>query len=359
LAVDLARRTITLSPTPDAVLPGNYSFWFDDDSGHARLGEVVERAAGRVVRRLLSVDFGDMAHARRGRMNGWFYLNPGELGFDYESVQVQTELGPAPAWLIPAAAASQRWVIHVHGRATTRSEALRAVPVFREAGYTSLIISYRNDGEAPGSADNRYALGDTEWRDVEAALRFAADRGAKDVVLMGWSMGGATVLQAVTRSELAGVVRGLVLDSPVIDWVSALSYQGDEMRLPRGISQAAIALLGRSWARWLTGQHQPIDVARLDFIRRAGELTVPILLMHSDDDGFIPSAASRALAEARTDIVSFESFRGARHTKLWNYDPDRWNAVITAWLEKLQPTSGRKGCSIRQPKAGPAQPASP
>jgi hypothetical protein len=64
--------------------------------------------------------------------------------------------------------------------------------------------------------------------------------------------------------------------------------------------------------------------------------------MHSDDDGFIPSTASRALAEARPDIVTFESFSGARHTKLWNYDPPRWNAAIAGWLSSV-PVVGPSG----------------
>src|SRR5690606_37187059 len=100
------------------------------------------------------------------------------------------------------------------------------VPVFHRAGYTSLLISYRNDGDAPSSADHRYGLGDTEWRDVESAIRFALDSGARDVVLMGWSMGGATVLQTLTRSTFATAIRGVVLDSPVVDWVTTLQYQG-------------------------------------------------------------------------------------------------------------------------------------
>ncbi len=227
---------------------------------------------------------------------------------------------------------SSNWVIQVHGRAARRSEALRAVPVFREAGYNSLIISYRNDGEAPPNSDNRYALGDTEWRDVESALRFAMDRAATRVILMGWSMGGATVLQLVSRSPLAPAVDGLILESPVIDWTSALRFQGRLMRVPPLIASAAVGLLGRSWAGRLTGLDHPIDLTRLDFVRRAPELSVPILLLHSDDDGFIPSSASRELAAARPDIVKLESFRSARHARLWNHDAPRWEAAITGWL---------------------------
>ncbi|MES2094741.1 MAG: prolyl oligopeptidase family serine peptidase [Actinomycetota bacterium] len=332
LSVDAAGDLITLSSTPDSRLPGDYSLFFDGEAGHARVGEIVAESPDRVIRRLLGVDRGDLARARRGRFSGWFYTGPGELGFPFERVDIDTELGPAPAWLVPTEEPSTRWVIQVHGRAVRKEETLRAVPVFRAAGYSSLLVSYRNDPGAPASPDGRYGLGDTEWRDVESAVRYAADHGATDLVLMGWSMGGATVLQTLTRSPVAGLIRGIVLDSPVIDWVTALGFQGQLLGLPQPIRSGVIALLGMKGAGWLTGQLVPIDLPRLDFVRRSAELHVPILLMHSDDDGFIPPSASLALAAARPDIVTFERFSVAAHTRLWNFDRDRWNGAIAHWL---------------------------
>lgn len=327
-------ETITLSSTLDSVTPGRYSLWFAGDRGHARVGAVLSTTPTAVTRELLAVDSGDLTTAQRGRLSGWFYLSPDDLGVPFENVEIATELGPAPAWLIPSAETTDRWVIQVHGRAVRRQETLRAVPVFREAGFTSLLISYRNDGDAPGSLDNRYALGDTEWRDVESAVQFALDHGAREVVLMGWSMGGATVLQALTRSTVASAVTGVVLESPVVDWVTALHYQGVANRLPRILRLGILQLLSRRWARFLTGLIEPIDLKRLDLVRRARELDVPILLLHSDDDGFVPSTASRELALARPDIVTFVPFEVARHTKLWNYDSERWNSVIRVWLHR-------------------------
>lgn len=327
--------TVVLSPTIDSMTPGRYSLWFRQDTGHARVGEILSYTDTTVTRQLLAVDWGELEGAHRGRLGGWFFTGPADLGFPFEDVEVATELGPAPAWLVPAASPSSRWVIAVHGRAVRREETLRAVPVFREAGYTSLLVSYRNDGDAPRTPDHRYSLGDTEWVDVESAMRFALDRGAKSIVLMGWSMGGATVLQALTRSPLAAHVTGVVLESPVVDWVTALRYQGVANRLPRPLQWGVLKLLAQPWARVLTGQATPIDLKRLDIVTRAGELATPILLLHSEDDGYIPATASRALAVARPDIVTFEEFTTARHTKLWNYDPDRWNAAISRWLTKL------------------------
>lgn len=333
LSYDESASTVVFSASADALLPGDYSFWFSNGTGHARIGSIVGRTAGTVTRRVIDVDFGELSDARQGRFNGWYYLSPRELEVPFENVRVQTTLGPAPAWMVPAEDEStSRWVIQVHGRATVRQEALRAIPVFREAGCTSLLISYRNDGEAPPSEDNRYSLGDIEWLDVEAAILYALDHGAKEIVLMGWSMGGATVLQAVTRSRVASVITGVVLESPVVNWVDTLLYQGEAMSLPGPVKSGILAMISKPWGRPFTGQAQPINLKRLDFVRRSADLSVPILVLHSDDDGFVPPNGSRELAAARPDIVTFVPFETARHTKLWNFDRDRWNGVISKWL---------------------------
>jgi len=336
-AVDLDEGLIVLDRTPDSLLPGDYSFWFTRESGHARLGEIVATTPDSVTRRILGVDLGDLTTARRGRLTGWFFLTPADLGVAFDDVDIATPLGDAPAWLVPPASGKfgTRWAIHVHGRAVRRPETLRAVPIFREAGFTSLVVSYRNDGEAPRSDDFRYALGDREWLDVDAAMRYAVSHGATELVLVGWSMGGATVLQALTRSTFGHRVAGVILESPVVDWIAALDFQVRVRRLPVLVRSFVILLFQKRWGRIFTGLAEPLDVDRLDFVTRARELDRPMLVLHSDDDGFVPSTASRALAVARPDIVTFEAFEIARHTKLWNYDRERWEGAIRTWLAKL------------------------
>jgi pimeloyl-ACP methyl ester carboxylesterase len=115
------------------------------------------------------------------------------------------------------------------------------------------------------------------------------------------------------------------------------------LRLPWVIAQEAMTEIGHRWGRAVTGQAAPIGFARLDVVTRASDLTVPILLMHSDDDGYVPSTGSRALAAARPDIVTFVPFTEARHTKLWNHDPKPWNAAIASWLTRLDTSGGAGG----------------
>lgn len=336
-SVDRREGTVTLSAHPDATIPGRYALYFSGDRGLARIGDIVSMEEGTVTRRLIGELRGTLRSGLAARVSGIYYETPNEVGLAVEDVTIRTELGPAPAWMVSAREPSDRWVLQVHGRGVDRREAVRALPVFHEAGYTSLLISYRNDGTAPNSADGMYALGDTEWQDVESAIRFALDNGAREIVLMGWSMGGALVLQAVTRSPLSRAVRGIVLDSPVIDWVRVLDHQAGTLRIPGPIRNAAYRVISSAWGRIFTRQARAIDLARLDFVSRAAELSLPVLLMHSDSDTFVPSTGSRALARLRPDIVSFVPFSGAGHTRLWNYDEQRWSRAIGEWLAETLP----------------------
>jgi alpha-beta hydrolase superfamily lysophospholipase len=102
------------------------------------------------------------------------------------------------------------------------------------------------------------------------------------------------------------------------------------------VQWATLQVLTMRWGRFVTGQEEAIDLERLDIVQRAGELRVPILLLHSNDDGYIPATASRALAAVRPDIVTYEEFSVARHTRLWNYDAPRWTQAIKRWLDSLR-----------------------
>lgn len=334
-AVDLPSGEIVLAASDESRMRGRYGLWFEHESGHARLGDVIDEDARQVRRRVERVDFGRLERAGHGWINGFYHLGPWELGLPYENAVVETPLGPAPAWVVPAEGGSNRWVIHVHGRGAKRQEGLRAVPPAHEAGWTSLLISYRNDGEAPESEDRRYGLGGTEWADVVSAVHYAREHGAERIVLMGWSMGGAIVLQSILRAPAARErLVGVMLDSPAIDWIDILRFQGEALGFPRGLGDVVSRLIGGPWSGGLTGLAAPVDVTELDAVARAEEFDVPMLLMHSVDDGFVPIDGSRRLAEARPDLIEFEVFEGARHTKLWNHDPERWTELVRGWLER-------------------------
>lgn len=326
---------VVLGSTPDTTAPGRYGLWLDGGTGHARVGDVVDidLAAGRVRRRLLGVDAGHLA-VGFARWNQYYYAGSPDraLGLRTEYTEFDTELGSMPAWVVPAAVDTDRWAVLVHGRGARREETIRAIKPLHDNGIHVMVPAYRNDLGARRGPDGRYNLGLSEWRDVEDAVLLAVRRGARDVILVGWSMGGAIVLQTLARSWVRDLVSRVVLDAPVVDWADVLRHHAQLNRVPLGVSAMSRSLMGRRSARRLVGVHDVLDVAQTDWVARAGELSHPILLIHSVDDEFVPVGPSLRLAQARPDLVTMEHWAGARHCKEWNVDPDRWDRSVTAFV---------------------------
>ncbi|TFB18114.1 alpha/beta fold hydrolase [Microbacterium sp. 3H14] len=331
LAVDTGAQTIELQRTPDTELPGRYGLFTTGTYGYVKLGAVLSADAGTVRRKLLTQIEPGARVDRAAAFSGYYYSSPSELHLRWENLLIGSPAGPCPAWYFPAS--SKTWVVQVHGRGATRAECLRAVPVLHAAGLPNLVVSYRNDGEAPRTKAGAYALGASEWRDVDAAIAYALRHGAERVILMGWSMGGAVSLQAAVTSGHRDRIAGIILESPVVDWRTVLRFQAKLARVRAPLPELAMGALQMPLTARLSGADAPIPFDRLDMVARADELTAPVLILHSDDDGFVPADSSHALQEARPDLVTMPRFTVARHTKLWNYDQVGWTTAITDWLE--------------------------
>ena len=325
---------VVLDATPDTTVEGRYAIYFDGGRAHAVVGRIIAYVPreGSITREVLEVVGGDLRTATRGWWSGSVYAHPQELGLDAEDVTIELPVGPAPAWLMRAPNALATWAIMVHGRGATRSEGLRAVPAAHLLGMNALLISYRNDGDAPYAPDRRYGLGVTEWRDVEAAIDYAVAHGAKDVVLFGYSMGGAITLQAADLARNRRHILAMVLDAPVINWVNVLAHQAQLNRIPDYVGRYSQLMLSHPVGRRITGLAAPVDLKSMDWVSRAVELRTPTLVLHSVDDDFVPYEPTSELARRNPEMVTFEPFSKARHTKEWNVDPERWDNAVEGWL---------------------------
>ncbi len=230
-------QDIILPANKDSTAPGRYSLFFSADRGHARLGEPkgYRTGDGTVTRPVEEVYSGDLSAAVRGRLSGVVFNSPADVGVEYTEIEIPTENGGAPAWFVAGTDRADTWAICVHGRGANRKEGIRALPTLGELGLSALLVSYRNDGVAPAAVDGRYGLGATEWPDVDAAIDYALSEGAREIMLFGWSMGGAVGLQAADRSGNARSISAMVLDGPVINWIDVLSHQAKLNRIPEAV----------------------------------------------------------------------------------------------------------------------------
>lgn len=256
--------------------------------------------------------------------------DPAAVGLPWERVSYEAPLGPTPAWLFTpgdasSATRSHTWAVHVHGRSARFHEAFRLVPALAAAGLSSLAIAYRNDPDGPRAADGRSRLGATEWQDVEAAVRFALGRGARDVVLVGYSMGGTLAMACAARSTVRSRLRALVLDAPVLDWTPVMRLAAVERGLPRPVVPLlvppAMGLASRlAGFDWDLIRHDP------------AALSLPTLLVHGDADPTVPIELADVLAETRPELVTYLRVPGAGHVRSWNQDPEAYESTLRAFL---------------------------
>jgi pimeloyl-ACP methyl ester carboxylesterase len=234
-----------------------------------------------------------------------------------------------PAWEIPATTrkgkTSSAWAIVVHGINGDRQIGLRIAPTLRSAGFNSLLISYRDDLGAPKSPDGLHHQGQTEWRDLQAAVIYAIHHGARTIVLDGYSMGGALIAQFMERSPLADRIDGLVLDAPALNWKAILEFNAEEMGLP------GFAALPVEWA--IDARIDP-DWNSLDAIQHPENFHLPILLFHGDEDQVVPIETSEEFAKELPDSVTYYVAPHAGHTQSWNVNPRLYDRRLKSFLAK-------------------------
>lgn len=164
---------ITLAVTKDAKGDGDWTkpgiFGIEWPGGNGQAG-VISRIDDASVQREFKAVTGDLKVGEGVRLDSFAF--PGDplrgRGIPFEDVTLSSELGELPAWLVNGDPSI--WAIFVHGKGANRREALRMLPAVTKSGLSSLIITYRNDVEAPESVDGFYRYGESEWKDLETAV---------------------------------------------------------------------------------------------------------------------------------------------------------------------------------------------
>ncbi len=319
---------IELPATRHTLAPGQFGLQLSAGGPPAVIGSVLSTRDGVVIRRLLHRPAG-LSLESRGRWSGIVSGDPSSAAPDVVETFVETGLGPAPAWMIDRG--TNRWAIHVHGQGSARIQTLRGVESASRLGLSSLVISYRNDGEGPPSSDARSHLGESEWRDLEAALRFVAERGGTECVVFGWSLGATMALNAVQRSSLATMIKGLVMVAPVLVWEDVLRANARHQGCPQVLGSLIARLLALNGFSRLAGLDGPVEVVRPDRKRFRGVVNIPVLILHNRNDWSVPFETSARFAQAHKDRIELVEFDCSGHTQEWNSDPVGWDLAVRRW----------------------------
>ena len=207
---------------------------------------------------------------------------PADAGLEYREVSFESaDRVPLEAWWVPPAEGeSSRAAVLVHGWGSDKSDehVIETAPIYARAGYGVLLLDLRGNG---GSGGERRTLGYKETRDVQGALAWLDEEGFEpgEVVLHGWSMGGATVVRSAPGTGVAAVIEEAgYADLPLLLRRQLPETTGLPSLFSPGVFLAAKLFLG--FDPWAVQPSE--DAARL---REEG---VPLFVIHSTDDEVIP-----------------------------------------------------------------------
>jgi uncharacterized protein len=326
-------RLRAIGDQPALAKPALYGIAWRGGIGHLGASATV---SGGVVTRPLTVVSG--SPPRPGQLAGldksYFLGDPRTaLGIPLRNVVVHGPLGQLPAWYFPGRGTT--FVIAVHGQNSTRTALLRVVSIVHQQGFPALDVTYRDDRGVARDPSGLLRYGETEWPDLQAAVRWALTHGAQRVVLVGPSMGGAIAAAFLEHSPLAPKVVRVVFDAPMLDLQATVSYGASQRRLPviGGSIPAPLVWTAETIATMRYG----VDWSATDYLSNTSWLTVPALVFHGTADLTVPISTSIRLKQLKPSLVTLVRFPGAGHTESWNVDRARYTSALDSFLAPVAP----------------------
>jgi uncharacterized protein len=235
---------------------------------------------------------------------------PASFGLGYSEVRLLSTDGVRlSAWWVPVEGSSLAAVlVPGWGGYKFDEHLLQTLPVYHDAGYSVLLLDLRAQGESDGT---RRTLGYREVRDVRGALAWLQQQGYRldQIVLHGWSMGGATALRAAPGTGVAAVIEEagyadlpILLRGEIPDFV----HFGRPLR-------PAILLAGR-----LFPDFDPWDVVPKRDAARLSDEGVPLFVIHSTEDEIVPYEQARIFAAVYPDARVWK-LEGYAHVEAYQH----------------------------------------
>ncbi len=216
--------------------------------------------------------------------------------------------------------------IQFHGyKSTSLRDYCGGSQLAHKLGYNELLIDQRSHGKSEG---NTITFGIKERRDCLSWIEYALKRFGKDkqIILSGLSMGAATVLMA-NDLNLPDNVIGIIADCPYSSPKAIIKKVCKDLGYPPTIAFPFIAL-----GAFIFGHFNIFESNAVDAVKST---KIPILLIHGDDDRFVPCDMSREIHKSRPDLIQFHAFPDAGHGISYLVDTAHYEKLVEDFIKSL------------------------
>lgn len=216
---------------------------------------------------------------------------------------------------------SDKYAICVHGyHSSPRMDYGSSIRFLHDCGCNVLIPDNRSHGKSEGHFCGFSYL---DSRDCVAWCRYIEARFGADskILLIGISMGGATVLSASGDSRLSPCVRGVVSDCAYSSGWDELAYQMKRLfKLPTFPILHTVDLMLRIFAGYSLRKNTAAG--------RVKHTRVPLLIIHGKADDFVPTRMASEIYEAAKCDKRLLLVDGAKHGISYCVAPELYRDAI-------------------------------
>ena len=258
---------------------------------------------------------------------------PLDFGLACRAATVKSRDGLALAvWLLPAPD-PRGTVLLFHGYTSCKANLLPEAVVLHDLGWSVVLADFRGSGDSQGRTTT---LGWRESWDVAAVAAWAdGEHLPGPRVFYGVSMGAAAILKAVGREGLAA--DALVLECPYDRLITTVRHRFEMVRVPAFPSAELMAFWG-----WLQTGCRAFALNPAEY---AGNVRVPVLLLHGGRDPRVYVQDARAVADHLKGPVSFHVFPACAHQSYCRAEPEAYRRVVAQWLDGLRAPAVAKPAS--------------
>ena len=214
--------------------------------------------------------------------------------------------------------------IQFHGyRSTAIRDFSGGFQLAQKMGRNTLVVDQRANGKSGGTT---ITFGIKEKYDCLEWIKYAVDRfGNIPIMLTGVSMGGATVLMA-SELDLPENVKCIVSDCPYTSPYEIIAGECKKMGIPPKLGMPFVCLGARIIGNLkLSGEGAEKAVKNTK---------VPILLVHGEEDDFVPFEMGKRIYEANPEMITFEAYPNAAHGISFIVDTERYEKLYYSLQEK-------------------------
>ena len=194
-----------------------------------------------------------------------------------------------------------------------------------QMGHNLLLVDQRAHGNSGGRT---ISFGIQERMDVLSWVSYIIERFGKDskILLFGVSMGASTVLMASGLS-LPSNVKGILADCPYSRPLDIILHVGRSNPLPQWLIRLFV-----TFGATVYGGFHLTEASAAEAVRNS---RIPILIIHGEDDHFVPPEMSEEVRLSNSAIVKKVTFPQAGHAMSYLTDPKQYQSVVSAFVKQI------------------------